>query len=149
VRCAAAVYGAGQGAALSWRGKSGDRERDRRQCGCGDSCGNAACSISRRGDRGDDGTDGRRRGLFFDGTFFRDGTGSKTGRRMGHIPIDGEDGSLAALGGITGRRVYQELPFRQRRHARLLLAAPAARRARFRLRARIRQASRPDPVIQM
>src|SRR4029453_15793022 len=50
--------------------------------------------------------------LFFDGTLFRDdemiasGTGSKTGRRMGHIPIDGEDGSLAALGGIAGRRVY-------------------------------------------
>jgi pyrroloquinoline quinone biosynthesis protein B len=34
------------------------------------------------------------------------GTGSKTGRRMGHIPIDGEDGSLAALEGIAGRRVY-------------------------------------------
>jgi pyrroloquinoline quinone biosynthesis protein B len=50
--------------------------------------------------------------VFFDGTLFRDdemiasGTGSKTGRRMGHIPIDGEDGSLAALEGIAGRRVY-------------------------------------------
>jgi len=37
--------------------------------------------------------------VFFDGTLFRDdemittGTGAKTGRRMGHMPIDGEDGS--------------------------------------------------------
>jgi pyrroloquinoline quinone biosynthesis protein B len=50
--------------------------------------------------------------VFFDGTLFRDdemittGTGTKTGRRMGHMPIDGEDGSLAALEGLTGRRVY-------------------------------------------
>jgi pyrroloquinoline quinone biosynthesis protein B len=50
--------------------------------------------------------------VFFDGTLFRDdemivtGTGTKTGRRMGHMPIDGEDGSLAALGGIAGRRIY-------------------------------------------
>jgi pyrroloquinoline quinone biosynthesis protein B len=50
--------------------------------------------------------------VFFDGTLFRDdemiatGTGAKTGRRMGHIPIDGEDGSLAALDGISGRRIY-------------------------------------------
>ncbi len=50
--------------------------------------------------------------VFFDGTLFRDdemitnGTGAKTGRRMGHIPIGGEDGSLAALEGISGRRIY-------------------------------------------
>jgi pyrroloquinoline quinone biosynthesis protein B len=50
--------------------------------------------------------------VFFDGTLFRDdemitsGTGAKTGRRMGHMPIDGEDGSLATLEGIAGRRVY-------------------------------------------
>src|SRR5262245_1806852 len=50
--------------------------------------------------------------VFFDGTLFRDdemiatGTGSKTGRRMGHMPIDGEDGSLQALAGIAGRRIY-------------------------------------------
>jgi pyrroloquinoline quinone biosynthesis protein B len=50
--------------------------------------------------------------VFFDGTLFRDdemittGTGAKTGRRMGHIPIDGGDGSLAALDGISGRRIY-------------------------------------------
>ena len=50
--------------------------------------------------------------VFFDGTLFRDdemiasGTGSKTGRRMGHMPIDGEDGSLAELEAIAARRVY-------------------------------------------
>ena len=50
--------------------------------------------------------------VFFDGTLFRDdemivgGTGTKTGRRMGHMPIDGRDGSLAALEGVAGRRIY-------------------------------------------
>jgi pyrroloquinoline quinone biosynthesis protein B len=50
--------------------------------------------------------------VLFDGTLFRDdemiatGTGTKTGRRMGHMPIDGEDGSLAALSGVTTRRIY-------------------------------------------
>jgi pyrroloquinoline quinone biosynthesis protein B len=50
--------------------------------------------------------------VFFDGTLYRDdemiasGTGSKTGRRMGHMPIDGADGSLAALGTLAGRRIY-------------------------------------------
>ena len=34
------------------------------------------------------------------------GTGAKTGRRMGHIPIGGEGGSLAALEGISGRLIY-------------------------------------------
>ncbi|HKF07227.1 MAG TPA: pyrroloquinoline quinone biosynthesis protein PqqB [Xanthobacteraceae bacterium] len=50
--------------------------------------------------------------VFFDGTLFRDdemittGTGAKTGRRMGHMPIDGDGGSLAALEGLAGRRMY-------------------------------------------
>ena len=50
--------------------------------------------------------------LLFDGTLFRDdemiatGTGRKTGRRMGHMPIDGSDGSLAALAGLTNRRIF-------------------------------------------
>ncbi len=50
--------------------------------------------------------------ILFDGTLFADdemivsGTGSKTGRRMGHMPIDGDDGSLAALAGLPGRRIY-------------------------------------------
>ena len=50
--------------------------------------------------------------IFFDGTLFRDdemiasGTGEKTGRRMGHMPIDGPDGSLAALAGLRARRIF-------------------------------------------
>jgi pyrroloquinoline quinone biosynthesis protein B len=50
--------------------------------------------------------------LLFDGTLFvddemiRSGSGEKTGRRMGHMPIDGPDGSLAALADLTGRRIY-------------------------------------------
>ena len=50
--------------------------------------------------------------LLFDGTVFRDdemaqaGVGTKTGRRMGHLPISGEDGSLRALAPAeVGRRV--------------------------------------------
>ncbi len=50
--------------------------------------------------------------VMFDGTLFTDdemiatGTGSKTGRRMGHMPLDGADGSLAALAGLRGRRIF-------------------------------------------
>lgn len=50
--------------------------------------------------------------LLFDGTVFSDdemirsGTGTKTGRRMGHIPVNGSDGSLAALAALSGRRVF-------------------------------------------
>lgn len=50
--------------------------------------------------------------VFFDGTLFRDdemitaSTGSKTGRRMGHMSIDGPDGSLAALATLRARRIY-------------------------------------------
>lgn len=49
-------------------------------------------------------------GLFFDGTLFNDdemiatGTGPKTGRRMGHMPIHGEGGSLDSLAGLNIRR---------------------------------------------
>jgi pyrroloquinoline quinone biosynthesis protein B len=49
--------------------------------------------------------------VMFDGTLFTDdemiatGTGSKTGRRMGHMPVDGADGTLAALAGLPGRRI--------------------------------------------
>jgi pyrroloquinoline quinone biosynthesis protein B len=50
--------------------------------------------------------------VLFDGTLFTDdemqraGVGSKTGRRMGHMPIDGEDGSLKALEGVSARRIF-------------------------------------------
>lgn len=50
--------------------------------------------------------------VMFDGTLFtdnemiRNGSGEKTGRRMGHMPIGGADGSLAALAALPGRRFY-------------------------------------------
>jgi pyrroloquinoline quinone biosynthesis protein B len=51
--------------------------------------------------------------LFFDGTLWEDdemiraGTGRKTGRRMGHMSISGEDGSMAALAGArVGRKFF-------------------------------------------
>jgi pyrroloquinoline quinone biosynthesis protein B len=50
--------------------------------------------------------------VLFDGTLFSDdemiasGTGSKTGRRMGHMPIDGDGGSLATLASLPCRRIY-------------------------------------------
>jgi pyrroloquinoline quinone biosynthesis protein B len=50
--------------------------------------------------------------LLFDGTVFTDdelirsGTGTKTGRRMGHMPIEGDGGSLAALAGLASRRIF-------------------------------------------
>ena len=51
--------------------------------------------------------------VLFDGTLFTDdemlrtGTGQKTGRRMGHMPIDGEGGTLAGA-----RRAYRAAHFR-------------------------------------
>ena len=50
--------------------------------------------------------------VFFDGTLFEDdemiraGAGPKTGRRMGHVPINGPDGSLARLASLPGRRIF-------------------------------------------
>ena len=50
--------------------------------------------------------------VLFDGTLFTDdemiraGTGQKTGRRMGHMQIDGDDGSLRALMGLSARRLF-------------------------------------------
>lgn len=50
--------------------------------------------------------------VLFDGTLFTDdemiasGAGTKTGMRMGHMPIDGENGSLAALSSLAARRIY-------------------------------------------
>lgn len=49
----------------------------------------------------------------FDGTLFADdemvrsGTGAKTGRRMGHMPMSGPGGSMVAFDGLeVGRKVY-------------------------------------------
>ncbi len=50
--------------------------------------------------------------LFFDGTLWDDdemirtGTGIKTGRRMGHVPVSGPEGSIAGLAGITAAKTY-------------------------------------------
>jgi pyrroloquinoline quinone biosynthesis protein B len=49
--------------------------------------------------------------VLFDGTLFSDdemiaaGAGMKTGRRMGHMPVGGPDGTLAALAGLARRRI--------------------------------------------
>jgi pyrroloquinoline quinone biosynthesis protein B len=49
--------------------------------------------------------------VLFDGTLFSDdemiaaGAGAKTGRRMGHMPVSGPDGTLAALAGLGRRRI--------------------------------------------
>jgi pyrroloquinoline quinone biosynthesis protein B len=49
--------------------------------------------------------------VFFDGTLFSDDemiaakAGVKTGRRMGHMPVAGPDGTLAALAGLARRRI--------------------------------------------
>lgn len=54
--------------------------------------------------------------LLFDGTLWTDdemiraGLGAKTGRRMGHAPVSGSDGSIAALAAVPlGQRVYVHL----------------------------------------
>jgi pyrroloquinoline quinone biosynthesis protein B len=50
--------------------------------------------------------------VLFDGTLYHDdemlrtGTGEKSGRRMGHMPIDGTDSTLAALEGLSARRLF-------------------------------------------
>ncbi len=51
--------------------------------------------------------------LLFDGTLWTDdemiasGTGSKTGRRMGHVPVSGRDGSMALLASLPAQnRVF-------------------------------------------
>ena len=50
--------------------------------------------------------------ILFDGTLFTDdemirtGTGAKAGRRMGHMPIDGDDGTLAVLQGLSARKIF-------------------------------------------
>lgn len=49
--------------------------------------------------------------ILFDATLFADdemiatGTGEKSGRRMGHMSLDGADGTLTALAGLGGRRI--------------------------------------------
>jgi pyrroloquinoline quinone biosynthesis protein B len=53
--------------------------------------------------------------VLFDATLFADdemivaGVGEKTGRRMGHMPLSGEGGSLAALAKLRGRRILTHI----------------------------------------
>jgi pyrroloquinoline quinone biosynthesis protein B len=53
--------------------------------------------------------------VLFDGTLFVDdemiasGTGIKSGRRMGHMPLDGEDGTIAALADLKARRILTHI----------------------------------------
>ncbi|MFV0382843.1 pyrroloquinoline quinone biosynthesis protein PqqB [Paracoccus sp. (in: a-proteobacteria)] len=50
--------------------------------------------------------------LFFDGTLWSDdemiraGLGAKTGRRMGHVPISGPDGSISRLAGLRAGKTF-------------------------------------------
>jgi pyrroloquinoline quinone biosynthesis protein B len=53
--------------------------------------------------------------VLFDGTLFDDnemiqgGTGAKSGRRMGHLPLTGADGTLRRLAGLTARRILTHI----------------------------------------
>jgi pyrroloquinoline quinone biosynthesis protein B len=53
--------------------------------------------------------------VLFDGTLFVDdemiqsGTGTKTGRRMGHMPLDGADGTVAILRHLRARRILTHI----------------------------------------
>ena len=53
--------------------------------------------------------------VLFDGTLFVDdemiasGTGTKTGRRMGHMPLDGEGGTMAALADLKARCILTHI----------------------------------------
>ncbi len=50
--------------------------------------------------------------LLFDGTVWNNddmqqtGTGEKTGARMGHLPLNGAEGSLARFADVGGRKIY-------------------------------------------
>ena len=53
--------------------------------------------------------------LLFDGTLWTDDemiasrTGTKTGRRMGHVPVSGDDGSMAKLASLRARKIFVHL----------------------------------------
>jgi pyrroloquinoline quinone biosynthesis protein B len=47
--------------------------------------------------------------LFDDDEMIRGGTGNKTGRRMGHMPLNGPEGTLRRLGGLTARRILTHI----------------------------------------
>jgi pyrroloquinoline quinone biosynthesis protein B len=72
--------------------------------------------------------------VFFDGTLWRDdemiaaGMGSKTGRRMGHMSIDGPEGTIAAFAELDVRRKV----FIHMNNTNPVLLAGSAERARAR-----------------
>lgn len=53
--------------------------------------------------------------VLFDGTLFTDdemiasGTGTKTGRRMGHMPIEGAEGTIASMRALKARRILTHI----------------------------------------
>ena len=47
--------------------------------------------------------------LFDDDEMIRGGIGTKTGRRMGHMPLSGPEGTLRRLGGLTARRILTHI----------------------------------------
>lgn len=53
--------------------------------------------------------------LFFDGTLWQDdemirsGTGTKTGQRMGHVPISGPEGAIARLQAVDAAKTFVHL----------------------------------------
>jgi pyrroloquinoline quinone biosynthesis protein B len=70
--------------------------------------------------------------VFFDGTLFTDeemiaaGLGTKTGRRMGHVPVSGPGGTLECLADLPGRRVLLHI---NNSNPLLLLDSPERRQA--------------------
>ena len=75
---------------------TGRRRRNGRLCARGSPAPTSCCSTAR---------------CFVDDEMIVTGTGGKTGRRMGHMPVDGEDGTLAALAGLPGRAHFD--PYQQ------------------------------------
>ena len=78
--------------------------------------------------------------LFMDGTLWRDdemiraGVSPKTGRRMGHVSMDGPEGAMARLAGVPGRpadlhprQQHQPGAARRQRRARGARGGPAGR----------------------
>ena len=47
--------------------------------------------------------------VFLDDEMIKAGVGDKTGRRMGHMPLAGDGGTLAALAGLSGRRILTHI----------------------------------------
>jgi pyrroloquinoline quinone biosynthesis protein B len=72
--------------------------------------------------------------VFFDGTLWQDdemirlGVGSKTGRRMGHMSMSGDDGTIAAFRDLDVKRRISHQQFEPGSARRI--SGTAARRSR-------------------